>query len=363
MTAFQAYLHVANAAPQGPLTAHFFGQQLSIADHATASVDAAQLHVSVGGMDQPQLFLNWLDDEGRQMALQAATPDDVAILLVSAPAALQPALHKLWRERQRNRRQVSSWLAGVTGAAVVAAALLWWQGNNTIAWLAGHIPLSAEKQLGDLALAQVRSQGGLLEQGPAQQTVQEIGQRLTTGSRYRYRWLVKQDESVNAFAMPGGIIVVHTGLLRQAADPGELAGVLAHEVQHVEQRHSLRQMISSLGWGALVGVTIGDISAVAAMVVHQAGTLYFSRDMEEEADRLGLHALQRANIRPDGMLTFFQKLGSDKAAPGWLSSHPQTTVRAQGIAQLIAANPCPGCVPLHSEHWPAMQASLPAAAK
>lgn len=363
MTSFQAYLHVSNAAPQGPLTAHFFGQQLSIDDNA--SVDVAQLNVSVGGMDQPQLFLNWLDGNGRQMALQAATPDDIAILLASAPAALQPALQKQWGERQRNRRQVSGWLAGLTGATVVAAALLWWQGNNTIAWLAGHIPLSAEKQLGDLALAQVRSQGGLLEKGAAQQTVQEIGQRLTAGSRYHYRWLVKQDDSVNAFAMPGGIIVVHTGLLRQAADPGELAGVLAHEVQHVEQRHSLRQMISSLGWGALVGVTLGDISAVAAMVAHQAGTLYFSRDMEEEADRLGLYALQRAQIRPDGMLSFFQKLdGEEKtAAPGWLSSHPQTAARAQGIAQLIAAHPCPSCVPLQSEHWLAMKTALPTAAK
>jgi predicted Zn-dependent protease len=64
-------------------------------------------------------------------------------------------------------------------------------------------------------------------------------------------------------------------------------------------------------------VTIGDISAVAAMLAHQAGTLYFSRDMEEEADRLGLLALQRAQIRPDGMLRFFQKLDDkDKTAAG-----------------------------------------------
>ena len=158
---------------------------------------------------------------------------------------------------------------------------------------------------------------------------------------------------------------MHTGLLRQAGDPGELAGVLAHEVQHVEQRHSLRQMISSLGWGALVGVTIGDISAVAATLAHQAGTLYFSRDMEEEADRLGLLALQRAQIRPDGMLRFFQKLDDkDKTAPpGWLSSHPQTTARAQQLRSLIAATPCPACQPLHSSDWQQMKAALPASTK
>jgi Zn-dependent protease with chaperone function len=365
MTPFQALLTGPDGGSAGTaVSAHFFGTQLLI-DAPGSPVDIAQLVVSVGGIDGPELFLNWLDGQGRQASLKPLTADDIAIVLREAPLALQPQLQRLWGERQRNRRQVSGWLAGLTGAAFVASALLWWQGGNAISALAGFIPLSTEKQLGELALSQVRAQGSIVDSGAAQQTVQDIGQRLTAGSRYQYRWLVKQDDSVNAFAMPGGIIVVHTGLLRQAADPGELAGVLAHEVQHVEQRHSLRQMISSLGWGALVGVTLGDISAVAAMLAHQAGTLYFSRDMEEEADRLGLLALQRAQIRPDGMLRFFQTLGkTDKAAPpGWLSSHPQTAARAQHIRSLIAATPCPACVPLSSPHWQAMKAAVAPAKK
>lgn len=365
MTPFQATLHTANAAPGGPLAAHFFGQQLVIDGHA--SVDVAALIVSVGGVDGPELFLNWLDASGRQLALKAATPDDIALLLASAPASLQPQLQARWQARRRNRRQVSGWLLGLGGAGVLATALLWWQGGNLVGALAGLIPLSTERQLGNLALAQVRAQGGLASDGAAQQTVQEIGQRLTHGSRYQYRWFVRQDDSVNAFAMPGGVIVVHTGLLRQAAHPGELAGVLAHEVQHVEQRHTLRQMITSLGWGALVGVTIGDISAVAAMLAHQAGSLVFSRGMEEQADRLGLQALQRAHIAPDGMLTFFQQLGEkddDKSSlPGWLSSHPQTQARAARIRSLIDASPCPACLPVNSSHWTAMKAALPPAGK
>ena len=365
MTPFQALLTGPEGGAAGtPVSAHFFGRQLAI-DAPGHNVDVAQLVVSVGGVDGPELFLNWLDAQGRQASLKPLTAGDIAIVLKEAPPALQPQLQRLWGERQRNRRQVSGWLAGLTGAAVIAAALRWWQGGHAIGALAGWIPVSTEKQLGELALAQVRAQGGISEHGVAQQTVQEIGRKLTAGSRYQYRGLVKQDDTVNAFAMPGGIIVVHTGLLRQAGDPGELAGVLAHEVQHVEQRHSLRQMISSLGWGALVGVTIGDISAVAAMLAHQAGTLYFSRDMEEEADRLGLLALQRAQIRPDGMLRFFQELDDkDKASvPGWISSHPQTAARAQQIESLIAATPCPVCTPLTSQYWQAMKAALPPTAK
>ena len=360
MKPFDALL--SSAAGSTPVTAHFFANQLVLHDLG-ASVAVDQLIVSVGGMERPELFLNWLDAQGRQASLQPLGPDAIATVLQTAPASLQPSLQKLWSERKQNRRQVSGWLAGLSGAALLAGGLFWWQGNNAIGALAGLIPLSTEKQLGELALAQVRSQGSLAGSGAAQQTVQEIGQRLTTGSRYQYRWFVKQDDSVNAFAMPGGIIVVHTGLLRQAGSPGELAGVLAHEVQHVEQRHSLRQMITSLGWGALVAVTIGDISAVAAMLAHQAGAMYFSRDMEEEADRLGVQALQRARIRPDGMLTFFQKLGKedqDKAqAPGWISSHPQTAARVQRVTALIGATPCPDCLPLSSRHWQAMKAALP----
>ena len=364
MTPFDALLSGPDGATS--VTAHFFGSQL-VLHNMGASVAIDQIIVSVGGMEQPELFLNWLDAQGRQASLKPTGPEAIATVLQQAPASLQPALQKLWRERRHNRRQVSGWLAGLGGAALLAGGLFWWQGNNAIGALAGLIPLSTEKQLGELALAQVRAQGPLAGSGAAQQTVQEIGQRLTIGSRYQYRWFVKQDDSVNAFAMPGGIIVVHTGLLRQAGNPGELAGVLAHEVQHVEQRHSLRQMITSLGWGALVAVTIGDISAVAAMLAHQAGTLYFSRDMEEEADRLGVQALQRARISPDGMLTFFQTMrdeDSDKgAAPGWISSHPQTAARVQRVTALIAASPCPDCQPLSSPSWQAMKATLPPAGK
>lgn len=365
MTPFQATLHVSNGAPSGPLSAHFSGQQLVI--DGLPAIDVAQLVVSVGGVDAPSLFLNWHDSGGRQQALQPATPDDIARVLASAPAALQPQLQAQWQSRQRNRRQVSNWLLAAGGASVLAAGLLWWQGGNLVGALAGLIPLSTEQQLGRLALAQVRAQGGLASDGAAQQMVEEIGQRLTAGSRYQYRWFVRQDDSVNAFAMPGGVIVVHTGLLRQAASPGELAGVLAHEVQHVEQRHSLRQLIASLGWGALVGVTIGDISAVAAMLAHQAGAMYFSRDMEEQADRLGLQALQRARIAPDGMLSFFDKLGKQEAGqagmPGWIASHPQTAARAAQIRSLIDGSPCPPCVPLASPRWAAMKAALPASGK
>jgi predicted Zn-dependent protease len=187
---------------------------------------------------------------------------------------------------------------------------------------------------------------------------------LGTQSRYRYRWIVKQDASLNAFALPGGIVVIHLGLLQQMSDATELAGVLAHEVQHVEQRHGLKQMVSSLGMAGILALTVGDVSAMAALIAHQVGSNYFGRDLEQQADRLGVQALLRAQIRPDGMPTLFRKLeqsqsqGKENAesAPVWMMSHPQTAQRIGDVEALIARQPCPACSSLAGESHALAQA-------
>ncbi|MDC8760823.1 M48 family metallopeptidase [Janthinobacterium fluminis] len=366
MSSIHAHLSGSSFPPEGlRVTARFEAGKLRIeAAGPLLELDPDQLIVSVGGFEEPQLYLNWLDANGKQAALQALAEADIAALLATAPAPLQAQLQQQWRQRGRQHRQVWGWLGGLAGAALLLGALAWWQAPRAAAWLAGLVPVAVEEKLGLAVLAQVRAQGGLLDSGAAQQAVQRIGADLTRGSRYQYRWFVKKDASVNAFAMPGGYVVVHTGLLEQAAGPTELAAVLAHEVQHIEQRHSLKQMIGALGWGALLSVTLGDVSGVAAPLAHQAGTLYFSRDMEEEADRLGFQALLRAHISPDGMLTFFQKLEKTTAGaaalPAWASSHPQTGERIERIRALIAQQPCPPCRPLDGD-WRAVVGSLGAA--
>ena len=347
MNNFNALLIGKDFPPAGlAVSARFELGQLVLNGRAVV-VEATDLVVSVGGVEQPALFLNWLDDNGAQAALTPRTADDLAILLASAPPSLHTPLQQ-WRLRARNRHQVWGWLGAGGAACALILLVLWWQAPNAVAWLAGKIPVTVEEKLGSAVLAQLRGEGALQESGPQQQAVQRIGARLTENSAYRYRWIVKQDPTVNAFAMPGGIVVVHSALLAKVANPTELAAVLAHEIQHIEQRHSLRQMITSLGWGALLALTLGDVSSVAALVAHQAGTLYFSRDMEEEADRLGFQALLRARIKPDGMLGFFQTLEKQQgetatALPAWVSSHPPTASRIARIRTMIVEQPCPEC--------------------
>jgi len=358
-------VHTFQARLSGPaatgevVLAYFDGARL-VVPMAGLEVDGAHLVVSVGGIDGPTLYLNWLDDNGKQSSLQPLTAADIDAVLKHAPPSLQQQFG-LWQQRGRNRRQVWGWLAGLTVLAVTLTLAAWLGYPALTGWLAQQVPIPVEQQLGRAALAQLRSEGGLIESGPVQQQVQTIGQRLTKGSPYHYRWIVKQDPTVNAFAMPGGIIVVHTGLLARTDNPDELAAVLAHEVQHVEQRHTLKKMMGSLGLAAVVLVVVGDVSSVAATIAHQVGSNYFSRDLEEEADRRGLQALLRANIAPDGMLSFFQKLAQNQQGagtlPAWLSSHPATTDRIARLRALIRQQPCPACRPLQfAGDWKSLMA-------
>jgi Zn-dependent protease with chaperone function len=348
-----------HASPALAIAARFDARDLLI-DELDLAQDCREIVVSVGGLDQRQLSLNWLAANGQQWSLQPASASDLVALLATAPAALQ-AQFEPWHRRSSVARRASAKVWGAIIALPVLGALLllalWLGYPHASAWLAAQIPVTLEEKLGNALLASLREDGALIEKGPLQQAVQQTGQRLSAESRYRYRWIVKQDPSLNAFALPGGIVVVHLGLLQKMSDATELAGVLAHEVQHVEQRHGLRQMVSSLGLAGILALTVGDVSAMVALIAHQAGSTYFERDLEEQADRLGVQALLRAQIRPDGMLTLFKKLEQSQSsrkdgaesAPAWLASHPQTAQRISDVEALIAQQPCPACSSLADE--------------
>lgn len=208
-----------------------------------------------------------------------------------------------------------------------------------------------------------------LPEGEAVKTVQSIGKQLTAGSD-QYQWYVSKDPTVNAFAIPGGIIVVNSGLLKKADSPNELAAVLAHEVQHVEQKHALKNMINSAGIAAVVLVVLGDANAVVMLMAHQVSAQYFNRQIESDADLKGVQLLHKKNINASGMVSFFKKMDAGfitnkadakekpKAEPGkeaqeteaeesdvtsWFSSHPDTVSRIQTVERYIAQHPCPSC--------------------
>jgi predicted Zn-dependent protease len=294
-----------------------------------------------GGFDGRQWFLEWPAENGRG-SLGLADAETVRALLADAPVEVTRRFEASLAGQARLERRSRIGLALLAVLCLLPVALLglaWFKADAIAAWMADRVSLEHEQVLGDLAFSQIRPGLKPRPEGPAPALVRDLGARLTAGSRYHYQWLVADSPEVNAFALPGGHVVVYTGLLKAADSPEEVAGVLAHEVQHVERRHALRNLIHALGWHAVFALFLGDASgSVWADAADRLINLGYSRDLEREADMGGLRLLRQAGIAPDGMPSFFEKL-AQREGPGipLLASHPTTTERLASLRQAIAA--------------------------
>lgn len=231
-----------------------------------------------------------------------------------------------------------------------------WQADRIAEAAAAHISIEQETQFGEQAFAAMRGSLELLESGPAFDAVKTLGDRLTQGSKYRYRFHVAENDAINAFAVPGGIIVVHTGLIKATRRPEELAGVLAHEVQHVEQRHSLEAMVKDFGLRGLWALVSGDLGGgLVGQAAVELTSLGFSRGAEAEADAKGLDELVEAGIDPSGMADFFiimAKQEGSVAPPPFMSTHPASEDREAALRARVAQLERREFAPLQVVAWP-----------
>lgn len=315
------------------------------------------LTVTVGGFHHDELFLTWEDADGRWTVHPEGDAGRDAFL-AAAPASLQASLGQ-WRRHTGGQRWVLRGVAALAVLLVVSALLLWWRYDQALDWVTSHISPETERRLGDAALGGLRREQGLVDEGPVVDALRSMGEPLTRGSRYEYRWLVSPDPAVNAYALPGGIVVVNRGLIEKARNADEVAAVLAHEVQHVEQRHSLKGMVNSVGVAAVLMVVLGDASAITAVLAHQAGSMVYGRDLETQADLAGVRAMQKAGLPGQAMVDMLTLLQAENGngGPEWLSSHPETAARVAAVQAWVKANPCAACKPVAVD-WRAVQAGV-----
>jgi len=208
-----------------------------------------------------------------------------------------------------------------------------------------------ESQLGRMIMRDIRRSGTVIEDPLITEYVNEIGSRIvaqTNDGDHSFTFFAVEDPRINAFALPGGYIGVHTGLLEATRNEDELAGVIAHEIAHVTQRHiaraihaNSRQSILSTAMmlGAIIVAAAGGSADVVqgAMAVAQGTALQqqinFTRTNEYEADRVGISALADAGFDPYGMASFFEVMSRqtttspEMRAPEFLRTHPVTTDR------------------------------------
>jgi predicted Zn-dependent protease len=213
------------------------------------------------------------------------------------------------------------------------------------------ITLADEYKIGRMILKGLRDAGQIVEDPEVTEYIQSVGSRLASHAHeggHRFTFFVVKEPGINAFALPGGFIGVNAGLLTATANESELAGVLAHEIAHVTQRHIARSVqnagrtnmasaaavLAAILIGATTGMPadamMGTITAAQGLAAQQQ--INFTRTNEAEADRVGMTFLANAGFDPNGMPAFFwtlqQRLGSSGTMiPDLLRTHPVTTER------------------------------------
>lgn len=193
-------------------------------------------------------------------------------------------------------------------------------------------------QVGQQSAAEAERQLPILRDSTVQQYVDHIGQRLAAnagGPAFQYQFRVVNASDINAFALPGGFVYINRGVLDQARNEGEVAGVIAHEISHVSLRHGTHQAskayLAQAGIGILGGILGGKVGQGTADILNAVGGiglnalfLKYSRDLETQADVRGSQILAASGYSPVDMVNFFRTLeGVDKAKKtNWLSDHP-----------------------------------------
>ncbi len=187
----------------------------------------------------------------------------------------------------------------------------------------------------------LRQQYRLYDNARIQNYVDQLGQQLVEASDSRdipYTFQVVLSDEINAFAIPGGFVYVTTGLLQAVDNDAELASVLAHEIAHINERHSveaLRRTVLAQGIAETAGL---EMNTLAQIGYELAVSLPRSRENEYEADALGIEILQAAGYPPEAFIRFLESLMDSGSQPQFLQTHPTSANRIEAIeAQLRAS--------------------------
>lgn len=211
----------------------------------------------------------------------------------------------------------------------------------------GFLSPEFERRLGQAFLSQIRKQADIVSDPEINTYIQSIGYRLVSESdnnTQQFTFFIINDPLINAFAALGGIVGINSGIILNSDSESELAGVMAHEIAHVTQKHVARSVemskkMSIPRLAAMLGAILvatqnpeaGQAAIFAVQGVSAQAQINFTRSNEEEADRIGIQLLARSDFNPRGMTSFFEKLQKNSRfssqAPEFLRTHPLTTRR------------------------------------
>lgn len=280
-------------------------------DAVTLEIPLARLRVRVGEGEDERIYFQ----DPAQPDWEIIT-DDFEIL--DHPGIAQLGDLRVRLSADASRRELGRRLR-ILGYVAVVCLLLIWLGQLAVSAmvrsLVAKLPREMEQEIGDSMIAEVQIEMNLIEDTNRVATLVTLAAPLVHAignGNTEFTFYIAEEEDPNAFALPGGHVVVTTGLLKLAGRPEELLGVISHEVAHVTQKHGIRKAIAATGPFLIFRVFLGGNSRGVAAVVGGASDLLirqsFSQEYETEADDLGWQALVAAKIDPRGMSEMFEKL-------------------------------------------------------
>lgn len=266
---------------------------------------------------------------------------------VQSLTGIDATLAKIARRRRRNRMLVAGLVLGLVALILGLFVFKSW----AVRRIAEEIPHTWEIELGEASFSAITANAVLIQDAQLQQQLDSFAGQLTSAledTRYPFRFHIVEDPSLNAFALPGGHVVIHSGALLKARRGEEILGLLAHEIAHVNRRHSLHAIVDEVSFSILLGALIGDAGALGSVIHATAPTLNqraYSRDNERDADLTGMSYLIKAGIDPSGPIDLFRLIerevptGQAGELLAFASTHPATQERIATLERAVAAEP------------------------
>jgi predicted Zn-dependent protease len=215
------------------------------------------------------------------------------------------------------------------------------------------IPADIEKSLGESIFKSSVDQSKIIQVPEVTKALETIFAKFKPALEkepFQFHFYVIRNDELNAFALPGGYVVIHTGLIMDSQSPEEIAGVIAHEICHVTERHHIERVVSSLGVIVVCQIFVGDVSGLASIIIQGAqflSMMQFNQSQESEADSSGFQLLKKAKISHTGFIEFFKRAKAKKdalpeeikASLSIFSTHPPDDTRINRITELSIKEP------------------------
>ncbi|QPK62417.1 M48 family metallopeptidase [Methylomonas sp. LL1] len=332
-----------------------FSVRFSISRHGVAEIEVGEqnrLEISLHntlldliGDPQTTLQISWDGENGRHALLCPEPALFDTLLRLNLPAPTLAQLATLQKKQQQGlkgeQHRVPLYLSLIAVFFIGGYFAL----HYSAPLVADLIPYQWEQKIGSFAFENYQIGKKTVSDKSVNDAVNTIVNRIDQfdGAEIVYQVAVVDADMINAFAFPGGYVVVTTGLIKNSDNPDQVAGVLAHEITHVLERHGMRKLVRQAGLGVLIGIVFGDVTALSQLIElsSQLDSLSFDRSQERNADDGAIKIMTAAGLSPQHLAAFFEKIQKADSISGDIpelfQTHPLSEERIKRVS--AAAEP------------------------